>query len=646
MLTYALVVERGSRLGPGVLALLRDVAAPAVPFVAQRHVVWSDPAGAITFAGWESTGDDDPVGSRWAADEAGLTAFSGHTWPRARPWAAGRPWAEQLADHLRAHPLRDGTDDLLGVFTAVSIDHHGRGAVAGDALGLALVYRAQHGDTTVLSSRASVAAAVLGAATGAPPRRDTWSTGFLAFSGRSMGPGTGYVGVEALPVGAVVVVDPGHAPRVERRSARPWRLSGDAAPSPEEVLAGVRSDITTSLEAALAMPVEHHILNLTGGKDSRTILAAALNAGLAEAFEYQTWGAEDLPDVVIARQISDQLGLPHVVNAATPLGAQWRADRDAALAATGHVALGRRELNLRLTVGSHLGMLNAIDPQVSCPPHGDRTVVSGLTGELLRANYPSAGRLRTVEDVERFLFVGLRFGVAGILRADVRSAYEDALWQMVFEDTTGDEVPDVLQAFFLRQWLRRWFAVLQEVDELDRVFPLYSPFGIRAMFEMGPAVRHSEWLHHQLTRSASARLADLPFTKAGWPPEVEPAPRARRPAQGRPPVPGRPATRPPAPFGGSGAPTDRTVKRDQRAAQEEGDVAVMRRFLLDDSSNPLQELLDPRGVATALDRFGELNGRAKLQLYGALSAAIWLGGEELCYGPGTADVPPRIGPAT
>lgn len=649
MLTYALVVASGGRRIPAsVVARLHDPAERAVPFVARRHVNWSDESGSVLFGGWQSTGDDDPIGGRWHCEDGTLTAFTGHTWPRVGPWPGDRPWAAQLAEHLRSHPLPQATDGLLGVFTALSIDRRGCGAIAGDALGLSLVFRAHHPDFTVLSSRASLAAVALAAGGGgAPPRRDLESMGFLAYAGRSITSGTGYTDVQVLPVGATLLIDPRRGASVECRNPRPWRFARRQAPRPEDWVDEVRADIATSLRSALSVPVPHHVLNLTGGKDSRMILAAIVEQGLAADFEYQTWGSDDLPDVVIARQIADELGLAHAVNVGAPADVQWRTERDAVLAATGHLEHGQRETRIKLTVGSHLGALNAIDPQVSSPPHGDRVVLSGLTGELLRANFPEAIRIRSAAEIDRFLFSGLRFGGAGILRPEVRSHYDDVLWGMVFDDySPGDQPQDVVQGFFLRQWLRRWFAAAQEVDELNRCFPLYSPFGTRAMFELGPAVRHAEWLHHEVIRSACPRLAELPFAESGWPAAARPTSRWRARLRPRARVPSRGPTRAAAPFGASTpAVTDRTVKRDLRVANEHADLDLMRRFLVDEGASSLQELLDPKAVALAVERFDDLNGRAKLQLYGALSAAIWLAGEELTYRSGAPGVSPLVGPA-
>jgi hypothetical protein len=73
----------------------------------------------------------------------------------------------------------------------------------------------------------------------------------------------------------------------------------------------------------------------------------------------------------------------------------------------------------------------------------------------------------------------------------------------------------------------------------------------------------------------------------------------------------------------------RTAGRDRRALVEADDVEVMRRFLRYDPSNPVFEIIDPVATGAALDGFEHLPQRSKVQLYGALTAAIWLGGHEI-----------------
>lgn len=293
---------------------------------------------------------------------------------------------------------------------------------------------------------------------------------------------------------------------------------------------------------------------------------------------------------------------------------------------------------MRLAVGGHLGMWNVVEQRVVCPPHSDRIVLSGLAGELLRTNFPGSTRLRGAEGAGRFL-VNLQVGRAGILRDAVRAAYQEQVWELMVEGADDDDEPqDLIDAFYLRTWLRRWFGASREVDEENRVFPLASLAGVRGAFAMGVPARHSEWLHRRMISTVSDSLYGMPFAGSGWPDPASPSLRQvlrGRPRRGRA-IP--PTLAPPNPFAKAGsAPPERTAQRDLRRSQRSVDVALMRRYLVDDADNPIQALIDRTAVIELLDRFEDVTESAKRQLYGALSAAIWLGGHEITYRGRPAD---------
>ncbi len=634
MLTFALVVARkGLRLPAPVGAVLGDASLTEVPFRARRHLSWTSPSGAVAFGGWQHTGDDDPIGSRWHEADGGLTAFTGHVWPRSGPWRGEHSWAAGLAEHFRAHPPSEGTDELLGLFTAVSLAADGQGTVATDPLGLGLVYRAESPSMTVLASRASLVARLVTAETNVRPRRDALGAFWLAYSVHPMGLRTGYEGVEVLPPGAVVRIDPATGARLDEPARRPWRFASTPDCDPHDFIEQVQSDIATSIRAACAMPVANHIIDITGGKDSRLVLAVTLGEKLERAFTCRTSGAPDLPDVVAARHIAAAFDLPHGVNVVDPRGRSWRAKRNAAIERCGYAPPPDRETTMRLTVGTHLGMRNLCETHASCPPHGDSVVLSGLTGELLRTNFPPTTRHRVLDDLDTFFRVDLRYGMAGILRPEMRRHYDNEIWRMVFADlSTGDGPQDVIDSFYLRNRLRRWFGTFREVDEQNAVYPLYSPVGVRAAFEMGVTDRHNEFFHYEITRRSSPELFALPFAKGTWQ-EQKRVPWVRRTTPHEPIAPPPvPFPRAPNPFRGPGARgQERTARLDERTRMELGDIEIMRRYLVDDAPESLRDIIDPAGVTAALERFTELTEASKRQLYGALSAAIWLGEADINY---------------
>lgn len=377
------------------------------------------------------------------------------------------------------------------------------------------------------------------------------------------------------------------------------------------LLDDLRGDIASSIRAALTLSVRNRLADLTGGKDSRLVLSVMLDEGLADRFEFRTWGAPDLADVVVAKQIAEAFGLRHMVNAIDPSAFGCRVGLDAALREAGYGTLSDREIAMRVTVGSWSGMRNVFEPRAACAPGGASVRLSGLCGEVLRTNFPGASRLRSIRDAVRFPRRDLNFGVAGILRPEAEEHYDQEVRRALLSDFTERDVPqDAVDAFYVRNRLRRWFGTGQEVDAHNRVFPLYSNVGVRAAFAIGAEDRHAERLHLEIIRQGCEPLSRLPFDTGRWNERVVPGGADNRRRD-------------------DAAASPRTVLLDSRRRHEPTDVEIMRRHLLGDRSNPVFEVVDRDAVEVALDRFAELGEPAKRQLYGALTAAMWLGGAEL-----------------
>lgn len=612
MLTFALAA--GPAISDRVLDALGDPSPTGLPYRPTRHL-WSNPSGTVTFAAWQ----DDihlGMGSRWSVTDEGVTAFAGHLWPRSGVWTGRRPWAEQLREYLRQRSPSQWADDLLGIFTAISLDAGGVGTVSSDALGTSLIYRADADGTTVVSTNVALAAHLVNAGT---PARDVLGVGWLAYCGYVMGHRSGYAGVDVVPFGVQAAVSPSG---ISLQEVAPlWRAipEGDPGTLLDEVYAGM----VTSIRGALSFPVERRVAELTGGKDSRLILALLLAEGLSGQFEFRTFGGDTLPDVMIARQLAVEFGLRHETG---PDGErrQRARDRQERLAAA-HPGTSMRELQLRADVGAWAGMRNAWQIEGAAPPRGDRVTLNGLYGESLATNFATTTRLRNHAEVRQLLLVDMKFGAARLLQPDVLEMYRHEQMALAYHAFSFEAAPqDIIDGMFLRQRMRRWFGMTQEADELTHVYPLHSQLAVRLAFSIGARDRHAGWLHQRLFERAWPSLARKPFARGGWPetfvPDRSPEPTRvpdLRPVEG---------DRPTAP--------SRVALTDERQRHESTDVDIMRRFLVDDRSNPIYSVLDHAAVRRAVEGFEQLTEPQTQQVYGALTAAIWLGGHEI----GTDDV--------
>ena len=58
-----------------------------------------------------------------------------------------------------------------------------------------------------------------------------------------------------------------------------------------------------------ALPSDRRHADITGGRDSRLILALMLEAGVTDAFDFRTIGAPHAPDAVVGARIAERFGL-------------------------------------------------------------------------------------------------------------------------------------------------------------------------------------------------------------------------------------------------------------------------------------------------------------------------------------------------
>jgi hypothetical protein len=144
------------------------------------------------------------------------------------------------------------------------------------------------------------------------------------------------------------------------------------------------------------------------------------------------------------------------------------------------------------------------------------------------------------------------------------------------------------------------------------VHPLYSLIGLQAAFALGGQKRRRELLHFAVMSKACPDLAKMPFADAGWSEQLlSDLPDADE--YRAPPV--RHEGRGPAP----------TQWRPQRLLDN---LDVARDLLLDETSSPVYDIIDRNAVQGVLADPNRATPPVSRQLFGALAAAVWLGGHE------------------
>jgi hypothetical protein len=580
------------RITPDALAFLRHPDVAELGFVPDDHIFWTDAPQRVAFAGWQARSPIGQIGSYWHTDELGLTAFTGRMWPKGGMWKRGPDWAEQLATYWRACSLVGSGQPLGGVYAAVSITKGGTGAIVTDPLSVSIVYTAETDDFVAYSTSAHVAARTLTAA-GQEPERDALAAAWLPFLGWIVGDRTGFTSTRVLPMGSYVEIGPAFGSRVRFSDSTPW--ASDLPPDEPGLVSLVHDDLSASVRSIAQVPAPARAVDITGGRDSRLVLALMLQEGVADGFDFRTSGYQGSPDVVIGKRIAAQFGLDHDVAEPRPIV----------------------EENFRSRLASHVfqtaGMFGAWELK------GGTTISStlratGCLGEALRTHFHDYPDMATIGDLRTQFYGRSALRACTIVRPDVRSKLFDLLDQELVQrmDGGGSSPQDLADSFYWRQRNRRWFGTYEEFGEAGRVHPLYSLVGLQAAFALGGQKRRHELLHFAIMRRACPDLAKMPLADAAWSETLlsglADADDYRIPAV-------RSDRAGPAP----------TQWRPQRLLDN---IGVARDLLLGEASSSLHDIIDHKAVRRLLADPEQATPYACRQLFGALAAAVWLGRHE------------------
>ncbi|MBW8910457.1 MAG: hypothetical protein JF564_00820, partial [Sphingomonas sp.] len=202
-------------------------------------------------------------------------------------------------------PAASWPDDIAGEYAVARLHPDGTLTGFSDQAGLHQLF---HGpaETPVLTNRAGLAAAVLGDRT-ADPSSLTW----LAAIGYRVGTATAYRAVTQLAQEQVLSFGPdgmasrpSAAPIVRFEEDRGWSPALDALLAEGIAQAQAAIQLGIAAEGPIDLPI-------TGGKDSRVILALCLASGLKHRLRLFTRGYAGHPDVIAGAGIAAALGLPH-----------------------------------------------------------------------------------------------------------------------------------------------------------------------------------------------------------------------------------------------------------------------------------------------------------------------------------------------
>ena len=379
-----------------------------------------------------------------------------------------------------------------------------------DGLGIGRLFELRFHEGWVWSNRPAAACRFAGIT--AEADRDGWR--MLAASGWFMGDRTPFARVFALPGGATIDYD---SQGLGRTYSRVDGLAAWSTERPAEALAPHRVDQVAEALVGLVKSLERMspgtiVADLSGGRDSRLVAAAALAAGLIVTLK--TGGAEPgeaeiaerlvaaLPEEAACR-VTHRISRPTFTGPAPTFGLSldspilpnvlaWHRDQEGLRAPT-----------------------YAASPAPKTLVPGTHITIGGVAGEIAHGEYypsdhaelgklPWAERLDAMVEPLRETLVSA-WGASAVARATatarVRRTLDEAL-------VSGLSDAKVLDYFYAAERLRRWGTT---AERCGKVNPLLVPEFLRAAFDLTPDQRRDNALHRAVTARLVPAWKDKPY---------------------------------------------------------------------------------------------------------------------------------------
>jgi hypothetical protein len=297
----------------------------------------------------------------------------------------------------------------------------------------------------------------------------------------------------------------------------PWAMPDAAALCGAGFDADRAAALLVSAVRALAdWPGRPSLVPVTGGRDSRLVLAAAVRAGIE--FSVATGGDEGADDVVIGRQVAAAAGLRHSLLPHHPHGGRddrWRDLATLLATQTGGTA------TLADATGFPLGALSGPLPLWH----------TGQGGEIARGFYGMG-----IEEeglVRRFL--ARRPGRRGPLSARGEALVREQISDWAAEQrAAGARDEDLGDLFYLTRRMATWAAPTHAAVEpiRDSTSPLWSCRLLPDLLGLPAAARAREEFHLRVLERLAPELVDLPFEGGRpWPSRESPLRRRARRAR-------------------------------------------------------------------------------------------------------------------
>ena len=346
---------------------------------------------------------------------------------------------------------------------------------------------------------------------------------WLVAASNLFGPGTAFEGVSKIEAGEAVTTGIGESRLLRQRVAGSIWPSPNAPLQPDLQTADwddLTARLVADVKSACAAGGERKVnLALTGGKDSRLVLALALAAGVVDRLRIFTRGMPSWGDSIVAAEVCRSIGAEHVLEIPkTVVDGQVRT---------------KPWSDIQVHVSRYEGMVCPWDGPGTSTFRGQSMMFEGIGGELYRGSGGHAKQFKrvlptTVQTMQRaFVNYHQRFDPAGLLRPPVAKEMKNWLFDWVSDTARHVRLDALPEKFFVDYRMGHWNGPLnQSIPGRTRVSALLDVAGALEFLRLPPDVRPMEKFHYEVMRRTAPSLLKVPFYQDRWNRRL--IPRSRR----------------------------------------------------------------------------------------------------------------------
>ena len=436
-------------------------------------------------------------------DGGDLLIFDGLPFMEGQKFETG--WAKSLKSRIKHLTISEVFENLKGSYSLVKI-LNGCATVFGDYSGLNPLFYINNSDVSAVSNRQMLLARIC-------TRYDHFVLNYKTLSwlpGQSsiFGEDTVFAGVKLLQPGKYIHIE--DSMQLFSFPSQVW------SEEHRNLTDGDYDELTDILlgQARLIkqIPFSKLIMSLTGGKDSRLILALALESGLIDSIdEIFTAGMESSPEVEAAAYIAGSMGLQH----------------EARIAKQGQLDLQARWRMLKYHVFQYEGSVCPWDG-TNVPSSNNNSVseLHGFGGEIYKTMAHNIfSDLHSPEEAAA-LFENYQQGTdpLQVMKPELYEYQTETMHGMV-HDLLGNGVRlnDLANMMHINNRLPYWAGLItHNILGMLRVFPLISFKATGLAYRGGHELRQMRRIHFEIMRRLNRELTELPFLEKAWDARLHP----------------------------------------------------------------------------------------------------------------------------